>query len=654
MKKWFKHVLVAGVVATFAFSIPNVVTKYKTETSSQTVELAVDYKQVYSNAKKGDEKFENQILNTLHNSGVNSIGLTENSLSELETRDLVHVMSGSELERDLWSQDYNVPINKNYTYVLVPKEEKQQEIIKTIQKSHLGNTVSFKIKDTSVVQINKRKADVYKLPILYLESDYKNLHKLYSVVPRISNKWDERLPLIEKQLETWNKKDNLSSVVFLGDEAEGYSEDEEGIPSVHIHRIWEKLGIGIVESFSSEDRQKGVRDYAVISNYNIIRVHSLPKEKLEKMSPIEMKRLVAKATKERNIRMIYLNPFYLKADEKQKDYNERLSTSVQNIHDTIEKSGFKIGQAKPFVQKGSPFLSKFGIVTSLLGVVYLLCLALYTAFKSKENPALNKLFPMAIASGTAAILFGYLAGTNLMIIKIASLGLSVLLPVWASLHVYFTLDKKDEKKLNIIKDILGPIAALYIVGLSYLISMNHGVEHVTYIETFKGVSLTLSVPPVLVALFLIINIGKDISLKKVLVHKIRVIDVLVIAFLGAFFVFYESRSGNGGTLLPFETMLRGWLEDTLPWRPRTKEIFFAFPLLMIMIGMWNVTKWARLALPFVAVGFASLFNTFTHFHTPMVASAGRSVISVSFGLVIGLVIVIILRTVLEVFGKTNK
>ncbi len=655
MKKWFKHLLVAGVITTFGLSIPNVVAKYQTETSSKTVEIAVDYKQVYSNAKKGSEEFEEQILKTLHKSGVNSIGFTENSLNELENRELIHVMKGSELESNLWSQDYAFSIEKGFTYVLVPKSEKQNEIVQNIKDSKLGKTNDYTLKDTRIVQIDKRMDDIYKQPLLYLESDYKELHELYTIVPRISNKWDERLPLIEEQLKQWDKEDALSSVVFLGDEAEGYTEDEEGHVSVQTHSIWKDLGVGIVESFSAADRQKGANNYALESNYNIIRVHSLPKEKLEKMSDIEMKRLVAKATKERNLRMIYINPFYLKSDENQKDYLKRLGEATQNIHDTVKDSGFTIGQAKPFVQKESQFLSQFGIVTSLLGTIYLLCLSLYTAFKNKKNPALNKLFPLAIASGTIAVLFGYLAETNLTLVKIASLGLSILLPVWASLHVYFTLDKKDERSLNIVKDILVPIAGLYVIGLTYLISMNHGIEHVTYIETFKGVSLTLSVPPVLVALFLLVKIGKDISIKKILTHKIRVMDILILAFLAAFFMFYESRSGNGGTLLPFETLLRGWLEDTLPWRPRTKEIFFAFPLFMVMIGMWKMTKWSRLALPFVTVGFASVFNTFTHFHTPMVASAGRSIISITVGLFIGLVALIVIRAVVEVvgIGKTS-
>ena len=648
MKKWIKHLLVAGVVVSFGLSIPNVITKHKTETSSQTVELAVDYKQVYSNAQSGDDKFENQILKTLKRSGVNSIGFTENSLSELESRELVHVMTGSELEKNIWSQNYNLPIQKQYTYVMVPEGTQQKEIINTIKKSKIGKTKEFKIKDTDILQINERKNNIYKLPLLYLESDYSKLHKLYTVVPRVSNNWEDRFPLINNQLEKWNKKDKLSSVVFLGSEAEGYSEDDEGKSTVDIRNLWSKTGVGIVESFSSADRQKGVREYAVKTNYNIVRVHSLPKEKLEKMSPIEMKRLIAKATKERNIRMIYLNPFYLKNEESQKEYTNRLKDSVQNIHDTVENSGFKIGQAKPFVQHESLLLSKIGIIAALLGTVYLFCLSLYTAFKKMENPALNTLFPMAIASGTAAILFGYLAGTNLTIIKIASLALSILLPVWAALHIYFMLDRKEEDKLHIAKDILGPIALLYIIGLSYLISMNHGIEHVTYIETFKGVSLTLSVPPLIVLVFLLIRHGRNISIKSILTHKIRIIDILLLAFVGAFFVFYESRSGNGGTLLPFETVLRGYLEDRFPWRPRTKEIFFAFPLLIIMIGMWKQTKWTRAILPFVTVGFASVFNTFTHFHTPMVASIGRSAISISSGMLFGLFALIYIRFILKI------
>ncbi len=217
MKKWIKHLLVAGVVVSFGLSIPNVITKHRTETSSQTVELAVDYKQVYSNAQRGDDKFENQILKTLKRSGVNSIGFTENSLSELENRELVHVMTGSELENNIWSQNNNFPIKKQFTYVLVPGEAQQKEIINTIKNSMIGKTKEFKIKDTNILQINERKNNIYKLPLLYLESDYKKLHKLYTVVPRISNNWGERFHLINSQLEVWNKKRQIIPSSFYGE-----------------------------------------------------------------------------------------------------------------------------------------------------------------------------------------------------------------------------------------------------------------------------------------------------------------------------------------------------------------------------------------------------------------------------------------------------
>ncbi|MGX5609604.1 DUF5693 family protein [Bacillus cereus] len=654
MKRWMKHLLVAGVVTTFGLSIPNVVTKYKTENSSNTVEIAVDYKQIYLNAKGGEANFENQIHKTLQKNGVTSIGFTENSLYELENRNLVYVMNGSNLERNLWSQNHNISIVRNDTYVLVPAGEKQKEIISTIEKSALGETKIYTVKDTKVIEINKKLSDVYKAPMLYLESDYKELKDSYHIIPRISNEWGDRYPIIEKQLKEWDKKSKLSPVVFLGSEAEGYSEDEKGKETVQTHSLWKQTGVGIVESFTSEDRQKGAKEYAVDSDYNIVRAHSVSKDDLEGMSPVEMKRMIAKAAKERNIRLFYINPFYEKSDETDKEYVDRLGDSIDTIDKAIKNSGFKTGQAAPFVEKENPLLSKIGIIASLLGAIYLFCLALYTAVKNNENPILNKLFPLALGSGTLMVVMGYLSGSKGILIPVASLGLSILLPVWASLHTYFTLDKKAKGKLNILKDLFAPIASLYVIGISYLISMNHGIPNVTYIAPFKGVSLTLSIPPIIVGLFLIASLWKSVSLKKVAFHKIRVIDVVIIAVLGAFLMFYESRSGNGGTLLPFEEMLRGWLEDSLPWRPRTKEIFFAFPLLMLMVGLWKDSKWTRLALPFVTVGFASVFNTFTHFHTPMIASAGRSVISITFGLFIGLVMLIIIKAALEIFGKSKK
>jgi glucose-6-phosphate-specific signal transduction histidine kinase len=120
----------------------------------------------------------------------------------------------------------------------------------------------------------------------------------------------------------------------------------------------------------------------------------------------------------------------------------------------------------------------------------------------------------------------------------------------------------------------------------------------------------------------------------------------------AFFVFYISRSGNSGSLLPFEAQIRNWLEDTLNVRPRTKEIFFAFPIMTIMIIMWKQNKWVRLMLPITTLGLASICNTFTHFHTPIYISLTRTIISIGVGSVIGMLICMIVMSFLE-FKKTT-
>lgn len=651
MKGILKKILLLVITLTFFLSLNNVIFKYKTETSSDIVELAVDYKNVYGNAKKGAEDFEENIFDTLKQSGVTSIGYTENSLLEMESRELIHALSGSELEKNLWSQNHTIKIQKNYTYVLVPKSQAQDEIIDTIEKSYLGNTKKLQMNNTVIIEIDKRKSDIYKLPLLYLESDYNQLAKEFNIIPRISNSWGERYPIIEEQLKRWNEQKPLSSVVFLGNEVVGFNDEDEKI-RVKTSEFFSAIGIGVIETFTNEDKQKGITNYASDSDYNIVRVHSLPKEKLENYEPLEMKRLISKAVKERNIRIIYVNPFPVKPEETEGEYLERLSDSIEPIVKGIKYSGMELKEANSFQQNKILLLNKLSALSGIIGSAALFLLAILSFI---TNRITNKYLSVLLGVILLGMPFVSLIGIESLLIKVVSLGLSILLPVWSSLHIMKVLDTNERMDFaHIAKKIVLPLAALYTIGISYLISMNYTIAHVVYMETFRGVGLTLTLPPIIVGLWLAFSLRKNISLKTLLFHNVRIIDILIVVVLLVFFVFYHSRSGNGGSMLPFEAMLRAWLEDVLPWRPRTKEVFFAFPLLVIVIAYWKRSKWVRVMLPFVTVGFASMFNTFTHFHTPMIASAGRSILAIVIGTVLGLIAWTILKICCNQISKRIK
>lgn len=647
MKDFVKITLILSIMLLFTLSIPNVYTKHRTETQNNVVEIAVDFKHVYLSTNRANEEFKNDYYGTLKNSGVTSIGLTENSLLELEEREFLHVFKGNEMSEQMWNQPLNFEINRNHTYVIIPNTKLQDEIVETIEFSELANSSIYRTNDTVLLELEASYKSIYKKPILYLESDIKELSKHFYLVPRVSNLWAERLPIIKDQIQKHHQVKPFSSVVFAGSEVEGY--DKDGIKT---EKLWNEIGIGMLEVFDAKSVQKGNISYAYDSDFNIVRVHSIPRIKMEKQDSDEVRRLVVKAANERNIRMFYVNPPFYDETKKTNEFLVDIEERFSAISFGLDESGYTFGQAERF-SENTTWINKISLLSGVLGAFFLFSVAIYThlgriLFKEKMS-----LFYMFMASGLGVVLFSILGDETTLLTQIASLGITILLPVWMTFILMDGLNGIRANNGEKMKWVILKLMSLLVLGITFLTAMNYSVEHITYIKGFKGVSLTLSVPIIVVGLYLLTTMKHKVSVMKVLFHRIRIVDVLVSIALIGFFAFYISRSGNGGELLPFEAHLRNVLEDKFNVRPRTKEIFFAFPVMAIMALMWKEYKWVKWALPIATLGFASIFNTFTHFHTPLGVSILRTVLSIGIGTFIGVIFTVFILTLLE-WKKTTS
>jgi len=91
-----------------------------------------------------------------------------------------------------------------------------------------------------------------------------------------------------------------------------------------------------------------------------------------------------------------------------------------------------------------------------------------------------------------------------------------------------------------------------------------------------------------------------------------------------------------------ELAVRQWLSDLFV-RPRFKELL-GHPMAVLGLGQGDWPAWLRgLLLTGGVVAQASVLNTFSHYHTPLLVSAERTVIALGLGLVIGLVLLPLTR-----------
>ena len=157
--------------------------------------------------------------------------------------------------------------------------------------------------------------------------------------------------------------------------------------------------------------------------------------------------------------------------------------------------------------------------------------------------------------------------------------------------------------------------------------------------------------PIILTLLYIWRRG-DVRTFAAYVYRIAITDrnrkkllLLIILFgcVGVVGVYFVLRAGNEGALLPFEAGFRHWMDSFFGVRPRTKEIWIGHPLLLLALYAWlryGKGRWLLLA---GVIGQLSMMNTFSHLHSPLLISFTRTMLGLTLGLFIGMLLIIVLR-----------
>jgi hypothetical protein len=104
------------------------------------------------------------------------------------------------------------------------------------------------------------------------------------------------------------------------------------------------------------------------------------------------------------------------------------------------------------------------------------------------------------------------------------------------------------------------------------------------------------------------------------------------------------RSGNDNptAVSSFELQIRAMLDNLLYVRPRSKEVAFGHPLLVLGLCILayrpDLRSWVPLLLLGGMVGQTSIVNTFCHAHTPVLLSLERILVGLVLGGIIGLLL----------------
>ena len=410
------------------------------------------------------------------------------------------------------------------------------------------------------------------------------------------------------------------AVVFGGTEVLGFPDKIDTVAAA--------LGgkpIGFIESTDQ-------RGFDLISKkLPVLRLFSIKPDWQNKLTPAEVTDKFVLAARERGHQILYLRPFNTVQDTQ---------TFIALLQRDLERSHIPVGT--PVVRDFTPSPLRYAAWIGILAGLVLLATGLPAPIGIPVTVLLT-LFALGYARSEAGPLLAAMVFPALGFLenrprasRPAVLGIAGGRVAPAS-----TASEAPVQGMG-----MWVAAVLYaFAGVIFLAALGSKPQTILALQTFKGVSLTLIVPPLLVALSFLPRTFKS-ALNALYNYPLRLGEV-ALAIVGlAVVALALLRRGNdaAGSIVPgWELQLRAFLQDVMV-RPRFKEIFAHALAPIALLLPWPA--WLKnCLLLLVSVGVASILNTFSHYHTPLTISFFRVLNGIVIGLIVGFVGVWLVRRV---------
>jgi hypothetical protein len=316
------------------------------------------------------------------------------------------------------------------------------------------------------------------------------------------------------------------------------------------------------------------------------------------------------AVNERHVRVLYLRPY---TEEQLGDMVANTEALVEGLHAALAREGFEVGPIAPPDAGYAP--APWARIGAALGVVAGLVL-LATAFPAPWG-ALAAAAVAALAVLAAGLDWAALALVAALVFPVLGFALLPWRP-WA----------------------LAAATGLSLVGAALLAAVGSDRATMLALEPFAGVAATLVVPPALFAAVVLFRERRPAAwVRLVWNHPVRLGEVAVALVVVAALGLVVLRRGNFPIIgaSEVELALRSALADLFV-RPRFKELL-GHPLALLALLQVRWPWWARGGLLVAGVvAQASVLNSFSHYHTPLLVSLQRTGIALVLAVAVGLLL----------------
>lgn len=660
MKKSIKLLFSLLLIVSILGASPIVLKRYEVEQSNNTYQVVIEGSSI-ENIRTKEQK--QKLYDTLKESDVSTITFKNMSIRELAKYRDIRYMTVSDYIEDKENFGYKVKdfipqyASKDDLVIMISKEDFSENEIDII-KDFVGEFELYEDKDNVYMYINSpieisynnSKVDNYLTTSRFL-IDEKSIDEAYQAgfEPMLSiyNSTDDKIQnIVYEQIMNICDKYKTNKIQILSSDVIGQPNNT----SAYLEDF-KKKGISIVTT--EFVTKTGLNAYVTNGLQNLIRGHQIDVNSLG-LSPNEFGARIARAVKERNMRVIVVSNFINYVNSK------TISNSIADLGQGLKEAqsqlsrGYYNGEASNYqIIDRMPMAEIFTALASA-SLVGLTMISLFE--KNKFGKAISII-------SSVAVLFGAIIINKLQIgigIKAYALGMGVLGACAAIIIPY-----KSKFNYVILKFVIGSLIST-MSGL-LVASIMYGTDYILKLKIFSGVKLLYILPPVLIAIWVIIdsgilsksNLRKNLKEKKdpkkVFIDTIKrikwyhILFAILVVVLGGIYI---TRSGNSGKASEFELAFRSALEKILYVRPRTKEFMLGYPALLVGFYMCkNKIKYGQYVFIVAAIGTMSTVNTFTHLHTPLTYSTLRTVYSVILGLLIGFVYIGIYRQFTKRFVK---
>lgn len=711
-------ILLAIIAVAVIISVITIGGRVSVESRNKTYDIVLDYNEIKAMADQSDHdiswwlnEFKNMGITKVGLAEENMVSLMEDTDLPIHANVLDIVMKDADWEKnypadfiselkDIGFDKYDVLIEaaspEAFNFVAAGVRERYQPKNYFIKEADNGGYIVLNgtakqtlYSEKYKLMSSKKKGFVEKDEIVSSKLMYINFGLLptkvkivedagMDIIPRTASYegWNDT-KYAEAVIDSYGKLDKVPEYMIVGGESViGY---DDGIETARDYIAKNNVTIGLIENTTQLQNilQYGVNDIVKSTGYDAVRIFSVWDYIQNRYQYYgyegakEIENTLFRAVVERNVRLIYFKP--IKEFKDQHVYVtdlEEYQTMFSNLEKRLDEHNIELGSKASVMDsfKVSPW-AKIAMALGCVAAAVLLIRAILPIGR-RFKIGLFALGAIGVA-GAFAVMPGY---AELM----TSFAAAVIFPSVATLFIVKqskefadTLDRSERLPKIVGLGILTLVCSVVISLLGGMMTAApiSSVSFMMEIDIFRGVKLAQLLPLAFFVIAYLAYYGFGDSKKypgKLEYHDLRemmnasikvwmVILGMVLLVVG---YYYIERTGHDSSIQVsnLEMIFRNTLEDDLIARPRSKEFLFAFPAVMMLVytSIRKFKLWPILFGLASVIGMTSVDNTFMHIRTPLYLGFARTGYSLLFGIVIGIVGIIIFEIGHRVYKKLER